>query len=286
MATTYVTFQATPQSGACSSQPMFINRAWIIASDTIKVPTNSTYHQGACVGVITFSAGLGGTIHNAGEQALDYKTSPLGGIIIAPDEGYRFTGWSHDMYVSLRGELISAQNNIMYYDTLPVYGNVELQANFEPKEYPIRYHLNGSINHLLNPETYTIKSGDLLLKEPEKEGDIFIGWTGSNGEKPRITVRIPEGSTGELEFYANFLHSGKDKMEENPSENKNKIWATGHTLYIRVSEYGSMIRIYSADGTLQVQQVAKADEITKINLRRGIYIVTINNHVGQKIRIE
>ncbi|HCC52834.1 MAG TPA: hypothetical protein DEQ30_12925, partial [Porphyromonadaceae bacterium] len=104
---------------------------------------NATYHQGASVGLVTFSAGSGGNIYNAEEQALDYKTTPRTGIVIVPNEGYRFTGWSHENYTSLRGHTIKAENRIMQYDTLTVYGNVNLQANFELEEYAIEYHLNG-----------------------------------------------------------------------------------------------------------------------------------------------
>jgi uncharacterized repeat protein (TIGR01451 family) len=146
MGTTSVVIEATPHAGCCSSQPMFNNQAWVLASDTILVPTNYTYHQGACVGFATFSAGFGGTIYNAAEQALDYKTSPRPEIVIVPDEGYQFTGWSHDDYISLRGERIPAQESIMHYDTLIVYGNVNLHANFETEEYAITYYLNDSRN--------------------------------------------------------------------------------------------------------------------------------------------
>jgi uncharacterized repeat protein (TIGR02543 family) len=202
MSTTSVTVTATPREGSCSSQPMFINRAWVTVSDSITVPTNDTYHQGASISVATFSSGLGGKIYNAAEQALDYRTTPRSGIVIVPDEGYRFTGWSHDDYVSLRGEAIAGQEGIMHYDTLTVYGHIELQANFELEAYPIRYYLNGGTD-AHNPGIYTIKSAPITLKGPEKLNDVFLGWTGSNGNVPQETLTISSGTTGELAFYAN-----------------------------------------------------------------------------------
>jgi hypothetical protein len=87
--------------------------------------------------MVTFSASAGGHIFNAGEQALDYRTSPRAGVRIVPDSGYVFAGWSHDGYISLRGEVIPADSGIMNYDRLVIYGNVELRAVFEPlKEDP------------------------------------------------------------------------------------------------------------------------------------------------------
>jgi len=65
------------------------------------------------------------------------RSSPAGGVVIVPDEGYRFAGWSHGDYTSLSGAAIKAQEGIMHYDTLIVYGDVELRAHFVPIEASI-----------------------------------------------------------------------------------------------------------------------------------------------------
>ena len=286
MASTSVSFKATPQQGASASQPLFINRAWVTVSDTIIIPTNSTFHQGAGISIMTFSTGYGGGIYNAWEQALDYMTTPSSGIIIVPDEGYHFTGWSHNGYVSLRGITIEAQAGIMLYDTLTVYGDVELRANFEPEKYPIEYHLNGGTNTATNPTTYTIESGMINLESPEKTGDVFVGWTGSNGEEPQQAVTIPKGSTGELQYYANFLNSGRENDIQKQDIDEDKIWAVKDELYIRTSKTGSIVRIYSTEGVLQkLHTIITAGE-SKMKLSKGIYAVTLNNNPGQIVRIE
>ncbi|MDR2681151.1 MAG: FG-GAP-like repeat-containing protein, partial [Tannerella sp.] len=130
--TVRVRFEATPEEGVSASQPFFVNTASVVVSDTLVVPTNSTYHQGAGVAVVTFSSTAAGSIYNAGRQALDYRTSPRSGILVVPDSGYVFAGWSHDAYHSLKGALIPAAAGIMRYDTLTVYGNVTLLATFIP----------------------------------------------------------------------------------------------------------------------------------------------------------
>jgi len=284
-----VTFKATPQSGSVASQPLFINKAIITIvrspGDSTMVPSNGTYHQGAGISLITFSAGLGGNIYNAGDQALDFMTTPSAGIIIAPDEGYRFTGWSHGNYVSLRGATIKAQEGIMLYDTLTIYGNVKLHANFEPEEYPIEYYLNGSDNAKNNPVKYTIKTGTIALEAPQKTGDIFVGWTGSNGDEPQSDVNIQNGSTGELTFYANFLNSGREDVEE-ATVNEDKAWAVKEDLYVQTSKAGSIVRIFSTEGILRLQRTIVTPGTSLIKLQRGIYIVTINNNTGQKVLIE
>ena len=282
---TTVYYEASPMEGVCASQPLFINKAWIIISDTIRVMTgNRTYHQGAGVGVVTFSAGFGGQLYNAEPQAVDYRTSASEGIIIVPEEGYEFTGWSHDDYMSLRGKMIKAEKNITRYDTLTVYGNVELKANFEPETYPIEYILNNGENTANNPLTYTIKTGTILLEAPEKQGDIFIGWTGSNGIIPQMQVSIPAGSKGERTYYANFRNSGREETRENRKTEEN-VWSSGNTLYVKTLQSGKTIYIYSADGILQKQQTLLSGT-TKIQLPGGIYIVTLNSSIGRKVKIE
>ncbi|MDR2915825.1 MAG: FG-GAP-like repeat-containing protein [Tannerella sp.] len=286
MATQVVSFNASPEEGACASQPLFVNRAWITASDTLLIPTgNSTYHQGAGVGLATFSAGLGGSIYNAEPQAVDYKTSPRSGILVVPDEGYIFTGWSHDDYISLRGKRIKAEENVGHYDTLIIYGNVDLCANFETEKYDIRYYLNGGLNAEDNPSVYTIESGEIRLHAPEKANDVFVGWTGSNGAEPQPVVVIPLRSTGELEFYANFLYSGREE-ESIETLDDDKIWAAKGELYIRTSSIGGIVRIYSLEGVLQKQYTITHDGETKLKLPEGIYIVTFKDNPGKKVVIE
>jgi uncharacterized repeat protein (TIGR02543 family) len=278
-------YEATPDGGVCASQPLFINRAWIMLDDApVTVATNSTYHQGAGASIVTFSSGYGGRIYNADPQVVDYRTSARSGVLVVPDEGYVFAGWSHDDYVSLRGEQVQARMGITDYDTLTVSGNVRLTASFEPDEYPICYYLNGGENAAGNPPAYTVESGAITLEAPRKAGDVFVGWTGSNGKEPQKTVTIPKGSTGELELYANFLHSGRENVAREAAR-KDKIWSAGNELYIHATKTGSIVRIYTTTGALYRQHTIIADDVTKIKLEQGIYIVTLNNGTGQSIII-
>ena len=291
--TVSVSFRTTPQSGVSVSQPLYDNRAWITIRDIVTnftdtiITTNYTYHQGVGVSLVTFSAGYGGKIFNATEQVLDYRMSPNSGIVIVPDEGYRFAGWSHPAYLSLRGETISAQSGIMRYDTLTVHGDVELHANFDLEVYPIVYQLNGGENDGNNPVTYTIKSGEIILNAPRKEGDTFIGWTGSNGNEPQLTVTIPTRSTGERAYYANFLHSGRRRdFQSKDAPETDRIWAAGNELYVRASKSGSILRVYLENAIIYKQQIILQPGETKYKLPGGFYIVSLNNGVGQVVRIE
>lgn len=70
--------------------------------------------------------------------------------------------------------------------------------------YKIAYNLEGGKLSKTNPETYDVTSATIILNNPIKEGYDFIGWTGSNGDTPKITVIIEQGSTGNLEYTANY----------------------------------------------------------------------------------
>ena len=294
--TAVVTFRTSPREGVNASQPLFGNRAWITI-DGRTFPTNFTWHQGAGVSQVTFSASHGGKIYHAVEQALDYRTSPRSGIVVVPDEGYVFTGWSHADYISLRGQIIPAQSGVMQYDTLIVYGNVELHADFVPEVYSITCHLNGghfpdpanspfSMLHAQFPTAYTIESQDITFGAPEKTDDMFIGWTGANGDEPQPTVTIPSHSTGDRVYYANYLHSGRAidiQQADIPADDR--IWAFENELYVHTSKPGSILRIYSLEGILLRQQIILQTGETKYRLANGIYVVTLNNGIGQKIMV-
>jgi uncharacterized repeat protein (TIGR02543 family)/uncharacterized repeat protein (TIGR01451 family) len=283
---TTVSYRATPAGGACASQPLFINRAWITSDNTVVTSTNSTYHQGAGVSTITFAAAHGGSLYNATPQVLDYRTSARSGIITLPDDGYAFAFWSHHDYHSLRGERIPAQSEIMHYDTLIILGDVELTAHFKPIDYPIRYHLNGGENDRSNPATYTVRSAVITLADPNKDGDLFLGWTGSNGTVPQRSVTIESGTTGELDFYANYLYSGRDDDDVPTTLKPDKIWGADNYLFVQTSTTGSVVRIYSPTGKLTGLHTILSPGITGIKLHPGLYIVTLNNGIAQKVIIE
>lgn len=79
---------------------------------------------------------------------------------------------------------------------------VSLTANASLIYYDITYHLDGG-TAAGNPVTYTVEDA-FILKNPGKDGYEFCGWTGSNGEIPQTLVTISKGTTGNLEFYANW----------------------------------------------------------------------------------
>jgi hypothetical protein len=260
-----IEYTAQAADGAVASQPLFVNTAWVTASDTLKVQVDSaTYHQGAGVAVVTFSAGVGGIIFGHEPQAVDYRTTARTGVVVAPDEGYGFIGWSHDSYISLRGDVIPAADGIMRYDTLTIYGDVELRAEFAPFD---RATANAAV------ETLHATS----LQQPAiwaHNGELFVNI------EPLQRFKNP-ASGSDLTTLAAVSNpaSGSDLTTlaavSNPASGSDKVTRL----------QGNILRIYTTDGVLFKQQTILNKGITTIKLPSGIYICTLNNGVGTKVVI-
>ena len=74
--------------------------------------------------------------------------------------------------------------------------------------YNITYNLNGGT--ATNPTYYYSDMMTITLNNPTKSGYYFVGWTGSNGDTPELTVTIPSGSTGDKTYTANWIISNYD----------------------------------------------------------------------------
>ena len=66
----------------------------------------------------------------------------------------------------------------------------------------ITYNLDGGVAN--NPILYDAETETFTLNNPLKPGYTFIGWTGSNGSTPQVTVQVVKGTTGNLVYNANY----------------------------------------------------------------------------------
>lgn len=107
-------------------------------------------------------------------------------------DGYVFGGWYTE-------ELC-----LNAYDFKTVLkSNIVLYAKWTPAVYDIVYNLNGGVNHVGNPSSYTIESPDIVIKNPSKEGFVFKGWY-YDGSFSNQASQITHGSTGNVTLYANW----------------------------------------------------------------------------------
>lgn len=123
----------------------------------------------------------------------DYAPGEEVTISAKADNGYEIVGWE--------GTYNTTDNP--YKFPMPEQ-DVEETVTAQPIQYQIRYDYKGGTADPENPSDYNIETPDFTLNNPTKEGYEFEGWTGSNGDTPQETVTIPKGSTGDLNYVANW----------------------------------------------------------------------------------
>lgn len=107
-------------------------------------------------------------------------------------DGYNFGGW----YKEPTGE------NAFEFSSA-IISDIMLYAKWTLTTYQLTYNLDGGTNDEGNPETYSVESPDILLKDPTKEGFDFLGWYYDDDYKNRAT-QITHGTTGDKTLFAKW----------------------------------------------------------------------------------
>ena len=118
-------------------------------------------------------------------------------VQIAPAAGYRgIHVFLSDPAVSLSiSEGNDAVSFLMPYAQL----TLTLTAN---KLYTVTMDTAGG--DPIRPIQYTVESEAFQLPTPVRTGYIFLGWTGEGITEPQKTIEIPQGSTGDRTYTANW----------------------------------------------------------------------------------
>ncbi|MBR2603884.1 MAG: InlB B-repeat-containing protein [Bacilli bacterium] len=139
----------------------------------------------------------GGTVSGTNPPTYNIETGVIT-LINPTKDGYTFTGWS--------GTDLTGENNTTVTIPSGATGNRSYEAHYSIIQYDINYSgiTPAEAEALGNPLKYSAESSTFTLINPTKDGYTFTGWTGSNGSTPSLNVTILSGSTGELNFTANF----------------------------------------------------------------------------------
>ena len=115
----------------------------------------------------------------------------------ASKDGYTFTGWTVNDGDTPAKELTIPSGSD---------GNKTFKAHWSVNTYNITYTLNGGTLKTgeSNPETYTIETDDFTLKNPEKKGYTFLGWTWDGESTPATEVVVSKGTFGDKAYTANW----------------------------------------------------------------------------------
>lgn len=110
---------------------------------------------------------------------------------VAPaKEGYAFGGWYSNI----------ALTNV-YDFSAPVTKDLVLYAKWN-QLYKVVFNSNGG--ETIADSTYTVESENVVLPIPEKVGYTFLGWYDNSEFTGTPIAEIPQGSTGNKEFWAKW----------------------------------------------------------------------------------
>ena len=118
-------------------------------------------------------------------------------VTMQPAAGYRGIHASlSDPSVSLS---ISATNDALSF--IMPYAPVTLTL-YSDQLYTVTMDTAGG--DPIRPIQYTVESEAFQLPTPVRTGYIFLGWTGEGITEPQKTIEIPQGSTGDRTYTANW----------------------------------------------------------------------------------
>jgi len=98
-------------------------------------------------------------------------------------------------FIKAKSEIHGEMGNVQYDE----FGENALNA------YSISYDLDGGVINGTYRTNYSIFTSDFTLPKPVKDGCEFVGWTSEDILEPNLNVVIKTGSTGNLQFTANYF---------------------------------------------------------------------------------
>ncbi|MGN8739529.1 InlB B-repeat-containing protein [Bilifractor sp. HCP3S3_D3] len=108
-------------------------------------------------------------------------------------------------YESFNGSVanITYDSTNQWYTCTPTKAGIGMDLYMSYTSYSIGYTLNGGIVSG-NPTSYNYTTAAITLKNPTRTGYTFAGWTESNGTTAQTSVMIPQGSSGNKSYTANW----------------------------------------------------------------------------------
>ncbi|NLN80677.1 MAG: InlB B-repeat-containing protein [Erysipelotrichia bacterium] len=159
---------------------------------TTTEPTDTSSTDSSTDPVIEYTI----TFDSQGGTPVESITLPAGSYIFAPVPptkiGYLFVNW-----------FISLSSSTPYVFTTMPAESFTLYAKWSLVEYTITYVLNGGEN-ANNPHSYTIETPTIMLLEPTKVENAFLGWYNNINLQGDSITKIEKGSTGNRIFYAKW----------------------------------------------------------------------------------
>ncbi len=157
-----------------------------------KVTGNVTISAEPTVYTITYDLD-GGEAENKATYTYDDEAFTLNNPV---RKGFKFTGWS--------GTGLQGEDNMTVTVPQNSYGSRSYKAHWKKVTYTITYDLAGGNVKTANPDSYNVETAAFSLQNPEREGYVFTGWTGTGLTGNTRTVTVATGTTGNLAFKATW----------------------------------------------------------------------------------
>lgn len=171
-----------------------------INADDLKLKTSPITHSTTCT--VTFKKKANYTVSlvavngnisgNSVKKVLGNATTTFS---VQANEEYEYNHISctNDQTARYNGNIVT---------TGAITSDTTCTITFNPNVYHINYDLNGGRLRSSNPTSYTVETDTFALKNPEKTGYTFSGWTGTGLDGPTTPVTIVKGSTGDRSYTA------------------------------------------------------------------------------------
>ena len=139
-----------------------------------------------------------------------YQNGKKYNIKAQPVDSNNFTGWllkNGSSYTDVAG--VSDRTNFSFI--------ADNSKTYVPnRNYSITYNLNGGSVATANPTTYSLKDS-FTLNNPTRSYYNFSGWTGTGLSSASTAVAIPQGSSGNKSYTANWTENPiKGSVTMNP----------------------------------------------------------------------
>jgi len=133
--------------------------------------------------------------------------------------------------------------------------------------YRITYDLDGGSVDPENPTICNIRTDEVTLHNPTKEAYNFVGWNGSNGADPEMTVTIPtdpEAVPSDKRFTANWeaVPSDSSSSVESSSSKSSSIESSSSKSSSSKSSSSKSSSFLSASSVLGKSSVSSSESST------------------------
>ena len=148
---------------------------------------------------VCFHAGSDGVEGTMTELVLTYDQAQNLTANAFTKTNYTFAGWA----LQADGGVKLADGESVCNLTAEHNGVVNLYAVWTPEVYTIGYEGVADAIHT-NPETYTVESATITLRNASKTGYTFVGWYDNASLEGDAVTQIDAGSAGNITLYAKW----------------------------------------------------------------------------------